>query len=86
MKSIKELLVLIARQNTVIKENANNYSLLTKRERELVHYLSKGYPEFEITREMKIKPGTFSTYKRKAFNKLKINSIDELFRDFSTDV
>ncbi|MFP4060135.1 MAG: helix-turn-helix domain-containing protein [Bacteroidales bacterium] len=78
MNKIKDIINLINIQNSLIRKNANNYSLLTKREKELIHYLSNGYSENQIINIMKIKSSTYSNYKRKAFIKLDIQNTVEL--------
>ncbi|WP_231038670.1 response regulator [Pectinatus haikarae] len=65
--------------NTMIKkDNDDPYSLLSKRELEVLRYLARGYSLAEIGEQLYLSLKTIDTYKTRIFTKLDINKKSEL--------
>lgn len=66
--------------STMLKnENEDNpYSLLSKRELEVLRYLARGYSLSEIGEQLHLSLKTIDTYKTRVFNKLNISKKSEL--------
>jgi two-component system, NarL family, response regulator, fimbrial Z protein, FimZ len=54
--------------------------VLSEREYEIFLLLVQGYGNLEITNKLNIQPGTVSTYKKRIFNKLKVENIPDLVK------
>lgn len=55
---------------------------LTKREKEIVHYILKGYPSSSIAQMCFVSEGTIKNHRKNIYRKLSIHSQGELFRKF----
>lgn len=66
--------------STMLKnDNEDNpYSLLSKRELEVLRYLARGYSLSEIGEQLHLSLKTIDTYKTRVFNKLNISKKSEL--------
>lgn len=73
--SLAELLV-----NDLNPDSAARHQLLSDREYQVVVRLAEGSSVTEIAEAMSLSPKTVSTYRRRAFGKLHVNSIAELVR------
>jgi len=61
-------------------DNNDPVKKLSKREFEIFKLLGEGNGNLEIANELNIKPGTMSTYKKRIYSKLSINSLIDLFK------
>jgi len=69
----------VLKKNHFVKNNVNEYLLLTKRERQILHLYSKGYSFLKITDDLKISSHTVRTHWRNVKRKLNIYSNEQLF-------
>ncbi len=56
----------------------SNAKILSAREREILHYLAKGYTSKKISEELEIAEVTVQTHRRNMLRKLKLNNSNEL--------
>ncbi|GEN77915.1 response regulator transcription factor [Chryseobacterium hagamense] len=70
----------IMREYISQSERKDPKKLLSEREYEIFLLLVQGYGNLEITNRLAIQPGTVSTYKKRIFTKLKVNSIPDLVK------
>lgn len=61
-------------------EREDPRKILSEREYEVFTLLIQGFGNLEITNALSIQPGTVSTYKKRIFTKLKVNSIPDLVK------
>ncbi|WP_223599056.1 response regulator transcription factor [Chryseobacterium sp. GVT01B] len=61
-------------------DNNDPVKKLSKREFEIFKLLGEGNGNLEIANELNIKAGTMSTYKKRIYSKLSINSLIDLFK------
>lgn len=75
---MKEIIV----QNTLDESPTEPLSLLSNREMEVARLLVKGFGNIEIGQELHIHISTVSTYKKRIFEKLKVDNIVSLVKVF----
>ena len=63
-------------------ETLNNMNKLSPREKEVALYIAKGISTIDIAKKLGIKSNTVSTFRKKIFVKLNINSNVEIFKLF----
>jgi DNA-binding CsgD family transcriptional regulator len=63
-------------------ETLNIMNTLSPREKEVALYIAKGISTNDIAKKLGIKSNTVSTFKKKIFVKLNINSNVEIFKLF----
>jgi len=63
-------------------ETLNNINKLSPREKEVALYIAKGISTNDIAKKLGIKSNTVSTFRKKIFVKLNINSNVEIFKLF----
>jgi len=63
-------------------DTLNNMNKLSPREKEVALYIAKGISTNEIAKKLGIKSNTVSTFRKKIFVKLNINSNVEIFKLF----
>jgi two-component system invasion response regulator UvrY len=63
-------------------ETLNNMNKLSPREKEVALYIAKGISTNDIAKKLGIKSNTVSTFRKKIFIKLNINSNVEIFKLF----
>jgi DNA-binding CsgD family transcriptional regulator len=63
-------------------ETLNNMNKLSPREKEVALYIAKGISTNDIAKKLGIKSNTVSTFRKKIFVKLNINSNVEIFKLF----
>ena len=63
-------------------ETLNNMNKLSPREKEVALYIANGISTNDIAKKLGIKSNTVSTFKKKIFVKLNINSNVEIFKLF----
>lgn len=70
----------IMREYLSLSARKDPKKLLSEREYEIFLLLVQGYGNLEITNMLTIQPGTVSTYKRRIFNKLKVDNVPDLVK------
>jgi DNA-binding NarL/FixJ family response regulator len=68
------------REYLSLSERKDPKKLLSEREYEIFLLLVQGYGNLEITNMLSIQAGTVSTYKRRIFNKLKVDNVPDLVK------
>jgi DNA-binding CsgD family transcriptional regulator len=63
-------------------DTLNNMNKLSPREKEVALYIANGISTNGIAKKLGIKPNTVSTFRKKIFVKLNINSNVEIFKLF----
>jgi two-component system invasion response regulator UvrY len=63
-------------------DTLNNMNKLSPREKEVALYIAKGISTNDIAKKLGIKSNTVSTFRKKIFVKLNINSNVEIFKLF----
>jgi len=63
-------------------ETLNNMNKLSPREKEVALYIANGISTNDIAKKLGIKSNTVSTFRKKIFVKLNINSNVEIFKLF----
>ena len=66
------LLKTIIEQNNFMKNNIDKYSSLTKREKETLKFITKGYANGQIAEKMDVSPHTIRTHRNRVWQKLEI--------------
>ena len=62
-------------QNNFMKNNIDKYSSLTKREKETLKLMLKGYTNIEISEKMHVSPHTIRTHRNRVWQKLEIKHL-----------
>jgi len=69
------LLKTIHDQNNFMKNNIHKYSILTKREKETLKFITKGYTNIEISEKMNVSRHTIRTHRNRVWQKLEIKKL-----------
>jgi len=67
-------------QNNFMKNNIDKYSKLTKREKETLKLIVKGYTNIQIAEKMNVSPNTIRTHRNKVWQKLEIKHLIDCFK------
>ncbi len=70
----------VLNENIFLKLNINKYYSLTKREKEIIHYLIQGSSNTVIARELNVSEYTIKTHRQKIYKKLEISNICDLVK------
>ena len=63
-----------------MKNNIDKYSKLTKREKETLKLIVKGYTNIQIAEKMIVSPNTIRTHRNKVWQKLEIKHLIDCFK------
>jgi len=74
------LLKTILDQNNFMKNNIDKYSKLTKREKETLKLIVKGYTNVQIAEKMQVSPHTIRTHRNRIWQKLEIKHLIECLK------
>jgi len=67
-------------QNNFMKNNIDKYSCLTKREKETLKLIFKGYTNFQISEKMHVSHNTIRTHRNRIWRKLDIQNLRECLK------